>query len=89
MTKINGYGDKLTVNGIAIGDLTPSEHEKNACMVVVFWALYCMPGRAPACLRTPESRATRRYAARALGPSTQSITTLPNGTRPREQLRLF
>jgi len=28
MTKINGYGDKLTVNGIAIGDLSPSEHEK-------------------------------------------------------------
>ena len=28
MTKINGYGDKLTVNGITIGDLSPSEHEK-------------------------------------------------------------
>ena len=28
MTKINGYGDKLTVNGVAIGDLSPSEHEK-------------------------------------------------------------
>ena len=28
MTKINGYGDKLTVNGIAIGDLSPSEHKK-------------------------------------------------------------
>ena len=25
---INGYGDNLTVNGIRIGDLTPSEHEK-------------------------------------------------------------
>jgi hypothetical protein len=28
MTKINGYGDKLTVNGVTIGDLSPSEHEK-------------------------------------------------------------
>jgi len=25
--KISGYGDNLTVNGIKIGDLTPSEHE--------------------------------------------------------------
>jgi len=25
--KISGYGDELTVNGIRIGDLTPSEHE--------------------------------------------------------------
>lgn len=25
--KISGYGDNLTVNGIRIGDLTPSEHE--------------------------------------------------------------
>ena len=28
MTKINGYGDNLTVNGVAIGDLSPSDHEK-------------------------------------------------------------
>ena len=28
MTKIDGYGDSLTVNGIAIGDLSPIEHEK-------------------------------------------------------------
>jgi len=28
MTKINGYGDNLTVNGVTIGDLSPSEHEK-------------------------------------------------------------
>ena len=28
MTKINGYGDNLTVNGISIGDLSPNEHEK-------------------------------------------------------------
>ena len=25
--KISGYGDNLTVNGVRIGDLTPSEHE--------------------------------------------------------------
>jgi len=24
---ISGYGDNLTVNGIRIGDLTPSDHE--------------------------------------------------------------
>ena len=28
MTKISGYGDNLTVNGIRIGDLSPMEHEK-------------------------------------------------------------
>ena len=28
MVKIEGYGDKLTVNGICIGELSPSEHEK-------------------------------------------------------------
>lgn len=27
MTKITGYGDKLTVNGICIGDLSPKDHE--------------------------------------------------------------
>ena len=25
--KITGYGDELSVNGIKIGDLSPSEHE--------------------------------------------------------------
>jgi len=28
MLKIKGYGDNLTVNGVRIGDLSPSEHEK-------------------------------------------------------------
>ena len=28
MTKINGYGDKLTVNDVQIGKLTPHEHEQ-------------------------------------------------------------
>ena len=28
MTNIKGYGDQLTVNGVCIGDLSPSEHEK-------------------------------------------------------------
>jgi ornithine--oxo-acid transaminase len=28
MTTIKGYGDQLTVNGVCIGDLSPSEHEK-------------------------------------------------------------
>ena len=28
MTKISGYGDNLTVNGIRIGDLSPMEHAK-------------------------------------------------------------
>ena len=28
MTKIDGYGDKLTVNGVCIGELSPKEHEK-------------------------------------------------------------
>jgi len=28
MVKIDGYGDKLTVNGVCIGDLSPIEHEK-------------------------------------------------------------
>ena len=27
MVKIDGYGDKLTVNGVCIGDLSPKEHE--------------------------------------------------------------
>ena len=27
-TIINGYGDNLEINGIRIGDLSPSEHEK-------------------------------------------------------------
>ena len=28
MVKIDGYGDKLTINGVCIGDLSPSEHAK-------------------------------------------------------------
>tara|TARA_B100000614_G_scaffold7435_1_gene6948 strand:- start:29443 stop:30768 length:1326 start_codon:yes stop_codon:yes gene_type:complete len=28
MTKIDGYGDNLTINGIRIGDLSPVEHER-------------------------------------------------------------
>ena len=28
MTKIDGYGDKLTVNGVCIGELSPKEHEQ-------------------------------------------------------------
>ena len=28
MVKIDGYGDDLTVNGVRIGDLSPSDHEK-------------------------------------------------------------
>ena len=28
MTNIKGYGDKLTVNDVCIGDLSPKEHEK-------------------------------------------------------------
>ena len=28
MVKIEGYGDKLTVNGVCIGELSPQEHEK-------------------------------------------------------------
>ena len=28
MTKIDGYGDNLTINGIRIGDLSPADHEK-------------------------------------------------------------
>ncbi len=28
MTNIKGYGDKLTVNGVCIGDLSPKEHEQ-------------------------------------------------------------
>jgi len=28
MVAIEGYGDNLTVNGVSIGDLSPSEHEK-------------------------------------------------------------
>ena len=28
MTKIDGYGDKLTVNGVCIGKLSPKEHEQ-------------------------------------------------------------
>lgn len=28
MVKIDGYGDKLTINGVCIGDLSPAEHEK-------------------------------------------------------------
>ena len=27
MTKITGYGDNLTVNGVCIGDLSPKDHE--------------------------------------------------------------
>ena len=26
--KITGYGDELTINGIKLGDLSPSDHEK-------------------------------------------------------------
>ena len=28
MVKIDGYGDKLTVDGVCIGELSPAEHAK-------------------------------------------------------------
>ena len=28
MTDIKGYGDKLTVNGVCIGKLSPADHQK-------------------------------------------------------------